>query len=117
MDIFKISIERLEPTYRDIFLHIACFFKGKREDYVKRILDCCGLNPDIGIPVITEKSLITIKNKEIHMPEMLQQVGRKIAQEQFPKEPSSWSRLWLCQDFCRVITSDPVIIINLSFLY
>ena len=93
MDILKISFEDLQSTEKEIFLHIACFFHGEREDYVKRILDCCRLYPHIGIQIIMEKSLITIRDQEIHMHEMLRQLGKKIVRENYPGEPRLWSRL------------------------
>ena len=73
-----------------------------------RILDCCGLHPHIGIPVIIEKSLIIIRNQEIHMHEMLQELGKKIVREKYPEEPTLWSRLWLYKDFENVLISETV---------
>ena len=108
MNVLQISFEGLESDEKEIFLHIACFFHGEREDYVKQILDSCGLHPHIGIPIIMEKSLITIRNQEIHMHEMLQELGKKIVREKSPEEPGSWSRLWLYQDFHRVLMSATV---------
>ncbi|MCH99786.1 TMV resistance protein N-like [Trifolium medium] len=103
MDVLQISVDGLEYEEKEIFLHIACFFKGEREDYVKRILDACGLYSHIGIQRILEKSLITIKNQEIHMHDMLQELGKKIVRHGFPKEPGSSSRLWQCSDFYHVL--------------
>lgn len=106
MDVLRISFEELQPEEKEIFLHIACFFKGEREDYVKRILDGCGLHPHIGIPVIIEKSLITIRNQEIHMHEMLQELGKKIVRDESLGDLGSRSRMWLYQDFHHVLTSE-----------
>ncbi|RHN53266.1 putative winged helix-turn-helix DNA-binding domain, leucine-rich repeat domain, L [Medicago truncatula] len=106
MTVLRISFEGLEPREREIFLHIACFFKGEKADYVRGILDACGLHPDIGIPLIAEKSLITIRNNEIHMHGMLQELGRQIVQGQHPNEPEFWSRLWLYRDFHRVMMTE-----------
>ncbi|XP_027343307.1 TMV resistance protein N-like [Abrus precatorius] len=103
MNVLQMSFEGLQPEEKEIFLHIACFFNGEKKDYVKRILHACGLHPHIGIPVITEKSLINIRNREIHMHEMLQELGKEIVRQQFPKDPGSWSRLWLYQDFQDVL--------------
>ncbi|MED6170774.1 hypothetical protein PIB30_034351 [Stylosanthes scabra] len=66
-NVLQISFDALEKEDKEIFLHIACFFRGEREEYVKRILDVCGLHPHIGIQVLKERSLITIKNQEFHM--------------------------------------------------
>ncbi|XP_029124540.1 TMV resistance protein N [Cajanus cajan] len=103
MNVLQISLDGLEYEEKEIFLHIACFFKGEREDYVKRILECCGLHPHIGIPRIIEKSLITIRDQEIHMHDMFQELGKKIVRNQFPEEPGSWSRIWCYEDFYQVL--------------
>ncbi|RDX67153.1 TMV resistance protein N, partial [Mucuna pruriens] len=106
MNVLQISVDGLERHEKEIFLHIACFFKGEREDYVKRILDGCGLYPHIGIPSVIEKSLITIRNQEIHMHEMLQELGKKIVRDQSLEDPGSWSRIWLNEDFFRVLITN-----------
>lgn len=108
MKVLQISFEGLEPREKEIFLHIACFFKGEKVDYVRGVLDACGLHPDIGIPLIVEKSLITIRNTEIHMHGMLQELGKQIVRGQHPYDPEFWSRLWLYQDFHRVAMSKMV---------
>ncbi|WVZ00775.1 hypothetical protein V8G54_026844 [Vigna mungo] len=105
MDVLQISFDGLHYMEKEIFLHIACFFKEEREDYVKRILECCGLHPHIGIPRMIEKSLITIKDQQIHMHDMLQELGKKIVRNQCPEEPESWSRIWLYEDFFHVLTT------------
>jgi hypothetical protein len=109
MDVLQMSVDGLQHQEKEIFLHIACFFKGEREVYVNRILDACGLHPHIGIQRILEKSLITIKNQEIHMHDMLQKLGKKIVRHRFPEEPGSWSRLWQYHDFYQVLTTETVI--------
>ncbi|XP_058779823.1 disease resistance protein RPV1-like [Vicia villosa] len=106
MDVLQMSVDGLEHEEKEIFLHIACFFKGEREDYVKRILDACGLYPHIGIQRVIEKSLITIKNQEIHMHDMLQELGKKIVRHSFLEDPILWSRIWQYHDFYQVLTSE-----------
>ena len=108
MNVLQISVDGLHHEEKQIFLHIACFFRGEREDYVKRILDCCGLYPHIGISRLVEKSLITISNEEILMHELLQQLGKKMVRDQSPDEPGSWSRIWLHKDFLQVLTTETV---------
>ncbi|KAI5399596.1 hypothetical protein KIW84_064795 [Lathyrus oleraceus] len=106
MDVLLVGFEGLHSEEKEIFLHIACFFKGEKEDYVKRILDACDLHPVIGIQSLVERSLITIRNQEIHMHDMLQELGKKIVRQQFPGEPGSWSRLWLYEDFYNVMMTE-----------
>ncbi|XP_042962564.1 disease resistance protein RUN1-like [Carya illinoinensis] len=47
--ILRTSYDGLRESEKKIFLDIACFFKGENVDYVVKILDSCGLNPNIGI--------------------------------------------------------------------
>jgi hypothetical protein len=98
MKVLQSSFKGLDDIEKEIFLHVACFFEGEREDFVRRVLDACGLHPDIGISLIAEKSFITIRNQEIHMHKMLQEFGKQIVREQHPDEPRLWSRLWLYRD-------------------
>ncbi|XP_045798935.1 disease resistance protein RUN1-like isoform X2 [Trifolium pratense] len=98
MKVLQSSFEGLENREREIFLHVACFFEGEREDYVRRILHACELQPDIGISLIVEKSFITIRNQEIHMHKILQELGKQIVRKEHPDEPRLWSRLWLYRD-------------------
>ncbi|XP_057435400.1 disease resistance protein RUN1-like isoform X2 [Lotus japonicus] len=106
VEVLQKSYDGLQPRVQEIFLHVACFFKREREDYVKRILDACGLYPDIGIPLLIEKSFISIRNQEIHMHDMLQELGKQIARGKHLDEPECWSRLWLYSDFHRVMMSE-----------
>ncbi|RHN46491.1 putative winged helix-turn-helix DNA-binding domain, leucine-rich repeat domain, L [Medicago truncatula] len=99
MKVLNVSYEGLEQDEKEVFLHVACFFNGERRDYVSRILDACGLNPGINIPLLAEKSLITIINEEIYMHEMLHKLGKQIVREQHPDKPDLWSRMWLYRDF------------------
>jgi hypothetical protein len=113
MKVLRMSFEGLQPREKEIFLHVACFFEGEREDYVRRILHACGLQPNIGIPLIAEKSLITIRNHVICMHKMLQELGKQIVQGQHLDEPRFWSRLWLYRDFRHVVMTKTVTYLSL----
>ena len=108
MKVLQVSYEGLEQDEKEVFLHVACFFNGERKDYVSRILDACGLNPGINIRLLAEKSLITIRNDEIHMHEMLHKLGKQIVREQHPNEPKLWSRMWLYRDFHHTMITNSV---------
>jgi hypothetical protein len=108
-EILIISYDGLDDNEKDIFLDIACFFKGKPADYVIKILDGCGFSSDIGIKVLMEKSLITIDqpNKFV-MHDLLQEMGREIVRQESPKEPGKRSRLWFHEDVCHVLEEHTV---------
>ncbi|KAM5551845.1 disease resistance protein RPV1 [Rosa sericea] len=103
IDVLRISFDGLDEKDREIFLHIACFYRGKDKDRVTQILDYCQLNPVIGLSVLADRSLITISKKELWMHDLLQELGWEIVREQSPKEPGKRSRLWSHEDINNVL--------------
>ncbi|KAJ9542687.1 hypothetical protein OSB04_029193 [Centaurea solstitialis] len=94
----KLSFTGLEVSEKQIFLDIACFFKGKDKEHVTRILDSFGFDPVIGISVLIEKSLITVSNNKLGMHDLIQEMGWQIVRESFSK-----SRLWEPEEIHEVI--------------
>ncbi|KAF5459632.1 hypothetical protein F2P56_019566 [Juglans regia] len=99
-EILKISYDGLDDNEKDIFLDIACFFKGKHVKYVLEILDHCGFSSTIGITRLKEKCLINIgrsyQNVEMH--DLLQEMGKEIVRQESPKKVGKRSRLWFHED-------------------
>ncbi|KAG6681101.1 hypothetical protein I3842_13G074800 [Carya illinoinensis] len=58
--ILGISFKSLDHTTREVLLDIACFFTGVNIDYVFKILEECGLFPDIAINILVQRSLVKI---------------------------------------------------------
>lgn len=77
-DLFKRSYEALNDSEKNIFLDIACFFKGENVDYVMQLLEGCGFLPHIGIDVLVEKCLVTISEDRVKMHRIIQDFGREI---------------------------------------
>ncbi|XP_059454750.1 disease resistance protein RUN1-like isoform X2 [Corylus avellana] len=103
----QISYDGLEENEKNIFLDIACFFKGESADYVLKILDACGFFPDVGIQVLIEKSLITIDEyNNLAMHDLLQDMGREVVRQESPSIPGKRSRLWLYEDVRAVLEKD-----------
>ncbi|QHO31492.1 Putative disease resistance protein [Arachis hypogaea] len=100
------SYDELNRDEKVIFLDIACFFGGKRKKYVEHILGTKMSDPYLAIQEIRRKSLITIRNHEIHMHQMLRELGKNIVRDKYPEEPKYWSRLWDVEDFRKVLMSD-----------
>ncbi|PRQ55248.1 putative toll-like receptor, P-loop containing nucleoside triphosphate hydrolase [Rosa chinensis] len=103
IDVLRISFDDLHEKEKEIFLHIACFYKGKDKDRVTQILDYCQLEPVIGLDVLADRSLITISNNELSMHDLLQEMGWEIVREQSPEEPGKRSRLWSYKDINKVL--------------
>nr|XP_043619997.1 disease resistance protein Roq1-like [Erigeron canadensis] len=89
----KLSFDGLNFIDKKIFLDIACFFKGKDEEHVTRILDSFGFDSALGITVLIERSLITISKKRLDMHDLIQEMGQQVARETF-----SNSRIWQIEE-------------------
>ncbi|XP_024954080.2 TMV resistance protein N-like [Citrus sinensis] len=107
LDILQISFDGLKEAEKEIFLDVACFFKGEKRDYVSKILNSCGFEPVIGISVLIEQSLLTVcEDDKLWMHDLLQEMGRQIVRRQSPEEPGKRSRLWEEADVCHVLSQN-----------
>ncbi|XP_048421106.1 disease resistance protein RPV1 isoform X2 [Pyrus x bretschneideri] len=106
-DVLKSSFGGLDETEKDIFLDIACFFKGMKKDCAIEILDSCGFHPHTGIRVLIDRALITVSGKgELEMHDLLEEMGREIVRQESIKEPGRRSRLWSFEDVHHVLTQN-----------
>ncbi|XP_024165351.2 uncharacterized protein LOC112172298 isoform X2 [Rosa chinensis] len=92
--ILQLSFDGLKNTEKDIFLDIACFFRGESQYRVRKILESCDFHPGVGISVLVEKHLINVEEDKLWMHDLLQQMGWHIVRQESP-EPGKRSRLWL----------------------
>ena len=60
IEILQISLVGLDGAQRELFLDIACFFKGEQVYSIIDTLKSLGHHPDYDIKVLMDKSLITI---------------------------------------------------------
>ena len=114
----KISYDGLEENEKDIFLDIACFFKGYKKDGVLNILRSCDLCPDDGIGRLIDKCLVTLEHDRLSMHDLIQQMGREIIRQE-SKELERHSRIWRYKDAYKLLTRNTVYILCFSifFLY
>ncbi|KHN08368.1 TMV resistance protein N [Glycine soja] len=109
MDVLRISFDQLEDTHKEIFLDIACFFNDEYVEHVKEVLDFRGFNPEYGLQVLVDKSLITIDDDDfIGMHDLLCDLSKSIVREKSPRKPWKWSRLWDVKDFHKVMSDNKV---------
>ncbi|XP_034200253.1 TMV resistance protein N-like [Prunus dulcis] len=104
--VLKVSYDALPDRVKDVFLDIACFFNGKSTNYVIEILEDCDLNPTYDIEVLKEKALISVEGNDIHMHDLLEEMGKDIVHQESPNEPGARSRLWFYKDVHDVITNN-----------
>ncbi|TQD78228.1 hypothetical protein C1H46_036229 [Malus baccata] len=106
-DVLKTSFDELDDTEKDIFLDIACFFKGMKKDYATEILDSCGFYPHTGIRVLIDRALITVSEEgQLEMHDLLEEMGREIVRQESILEPGRRSRLWNYEDAHKVLTQN-----------
>ncbi|XP_020977499.1 TMV resistance protein N-like isoform X2 [Arachis ipaensis] len=104
IDVLKISYEGLDDMEKNIFLDIACFFKGLGKEYVTTILEGCGYQAEIGLDILINRSLVTIKNDRLGMHDLLVEMGKQIVIQKSPNDACEHSRLWCLEDVEFVLT-------------
>nr|XP_048322180.1 disease resistance protein RUN1-like [Ziziphus jujuba var. spinosa] len=104
MKVLQISFDGLEETVKNIFLDIACFFKGFNKNYVIQIMGDCGFYPEIGIGVLIDKSLLHVDIVDrVWMHDLLQEMGKEIVREKSRNELGRCSRIWDYDDLSHVL--------------
>jgi hypothetical protein len=107
--IFRWSYDELDDKDKNIFLDIACFFKGHERERITKILNECGLFADIGIRLLLDKALIRLDFKNrIQMHDLIQEMGKQIVREESPKNPGQRSRLFDPKEICGVLKNNRV---------
>nr|XP_023886681.1 TMV resistance protein N-like [Quercus suber] len=102
----KISYDGLEKNEKDIFLYVACVFKGFEKDFITDVLGTCNLCPRYGISKLINKCLITVDQYGIlSMHDLLQQMGKQIVQQDF-ENPEDRSMIWRYEDAYEMLTGN-----------
>ncbi|MCI45986.1 TMV resistance protein N-like, partial [Trifolium medium] len=60
--LLKLSYDGLDDEQKNIFLDIACFYRGEPEKAVALTLDSSGFSASKGIDDLNDRSLISISN-------------------------------------------------------
>ncbi|XP_023879107.1 disease resistance protein RUN1 isoform X2 [Quercus suber] len=105
-NILKISFVGLTKMQQDLFLDIACFFKGEYKDGIIDILQSFGFYPAYNIGVLVDRSLITIGYGYLRMHDLLQEMGQEIVRQESLKELGRRSRLWRYEDVLHVLKNN-----------
>ena len=105
LDKLEISYRGLTKIEKDLFLDIACFFKGEDKNRVAHIE---GSGCKKNIETLKDKSLIAILGGKLHMHDLIQQMGWRIVSRESPQEAGRRSRLWFCKDVFHVLKKNTV---------
>ncbi|CAH1431548.1 unnamed protein product [Lactuca virosa] len=105
----KISFDGLKTVEKQLFLDIACFFRGryKEEEEIMMILDACGYHPVIGIKVLVQKALISITEYgkfELH--DLVEEMAHYIVRGEQSNNPDMHSRIWKGEDVLNICAMD-----------
>ncbi|KAK4285375.1 hypothetical protein QN277_002081 [Acacia crassicarpa] len=101
--ILKVSYDALEENEQEIFLDIACCFKGDSFEYVRSALCARGICPDYGVKVLIDKCLIKINHGKVTMHDLIQAMGKEIVRQKSPYNPGKRTRLWFHKDILHVL--------------
>lgn len=108
--VLRLSFDGLDQQEKDIFLDIACFFKGKPINVVTRILEAihsCGAG--ICISVLKNKSLIYVDQwDEVQMHDLVQQMGWNITHQECIEEPGKRKRIFTVDDVIHILEENTV---------
>nr|KYP65912.1 TMV resistance protein N [Cajanus cajan] len=121
LDILRVSYDGLKEFEKEIFLDMACFFKGYYlTDVINILCSGRGSTPEYGIRVLIDKCLIKIDQHRVRMHDLIEDMGREIVRLESPLKPGERSRLWFAKDIVHVFKknkgSDKTEIIMLHLL-
>ncbi|PHT79222.1 hypothetical protein T459_17274 [Capsicum annuum] len=102
----SLSLDGLNHEEKNIFLDIACFFRGRKRDDVITILNSFGFRSEIGIHVLIQKSLLYISEGMVEKHDLIEQMGQQAARNVDQDRPWNHSRLWHEQDIKNVFSAN-----------
>ncbi|KAL3335117.1 hypothetical protein AABB24_031361 [Solanum stoloniferum] len=102
----SLSLDGLNHEEKNVFLDIACFFRGRKKDDVITILNSFGFRSEIGIDVLIQKSLLYISEGMVEMHDLIEQMGQQVARNVDQDKPWNHSRLWHEQDIKTVFSAN-----------
>ncbi|XP_024027465.1 protein SUPPRESSOR OF npr1-1, CONSTITUTIVE 1 [Morus notabilis] len=107
-DILKKGYDYLDDVGKEIFLDIACFFKGEERDYVESLLDGCHtFSSHGGIDDLINKSRIQIKqHNRLWMDGLTQEMGQEIVRDKSREDLGRRCRLWDAEEICEVLENN-----------
>ncbi|XP_015938814.1 disease resistance protein RPV1 [Arachis duranensis] len=102
-NILRLSYDGLDDEAKQIFLDIACFFKGELVEYVVNLLDSCGFYAAIGMRSLLDRALIAISHNCVRMHDLIQELGWDIVCQQSSGNAENRSHLWDSNDIWDVL--------------
>ncbi|KAK2413300.1 disease resistance protein RUN1 [Trifolium repens] len=104
-NILKVSFDGLDEEQKNLFLDIACFFKGFRLENIQAHHGHC-IKHDVG--VLVDKSLVKIYHWGVWLHDLIEDMGKEIVQKESPDHPEKRTRLWFHKDIVEVLEENKV---------
>ncbi|XP_074380950.1 disease resistance protein Roq1-like isoform X1 [Apium graveolens] len=80
MEILQLSYKELDENAKSIFCDIAFFFVGKFKYEADIVFRSCDYSPEVGIPELLERCLLTIdRSGVLGMHDLIQDMGREVS--------------------------------------
>ncbi|KAG6631803.1 hypothetical protein CIPAW_13G115200 [Carya illinoinensis] len=107
MNILQISFEGLEDLQKELFLDMACLFRGHwLDNKFLQTLESFGYYPGVNIDILIDKSLVRFSNGMLFMHDLLQKMGQEIVRRECLVEPGRRSRLCHHKDVFHVLKNN-----------
>ena len=107
-NVLKLSYDGLDEEQKNIFLDIACFYRGHGEIVVAQKLESYGFSATIGMDVLKDKCLISTLEGKIEMHDLIQEMGQEIVRQECCHNPGKCSRLWKVEQIHQVLKDNKV---------
>ncbi|XP_028807417.1 disease resistance protein RML1A-like [Neltuma alba] len=104
--VLKLSYDGLDDEDKQIFLDIACFFKGELRSYVEAMLEYCGFEASNGLRTLMDKALISVSCDAVWMHDLIQSMAFDIIHQECITNPGGRSRLWKPDEIYDVLKND-----------
>ncbi|CAL9241988.1 unnamed protein product [Arabidopsis halleri] len=104
--VLKFSYNSLAAEEKDLFLHIACFFRRERIETLEVFLAKKFVDVRQGLQILADKSLLSMNLGNIEIHNLLVQLGLDIIRKQSIHKPGKRQFLVDAEDICEVLTDD-----------
>ncbi|KAB2611988.1 TMV resistance protein N-like [Pyrus ussuriensis x Pyrus communis] len=92
--VLRISFDSLQDDHdKNLFLHIASFFTGKKMDYTSTMLDSLKFCTRIGIENLVNRCLVEIQSNRLVMHQLVRDMAMEVIRKESPDDPGKRSRV------------------------
>ncbi|KAL1214950.1 Disease resistance protein TAO1 [Cardamine amara subsp. amara] len=104
--ILMFSYNSLDEEDKDLFRHMACFFRREKIETIEEFLGKKFVDVRQGLQILADKSFLSMNLGNIQMHNLLVQLGVDIVRKQSIHNPGKRQFLVDAKDICEVLTND-----------